>query len=258
MAATTFMPSSERLSKQPWSPSFALLIAELELHRHGPLVTVAVPSHIPQTSSKLPARPHPSWRQQSPAQVMGEPPRPATCLVRKGQHAHAGRWVRDSNPAPGCFAVQGRGGGCLVTCDCRSPTVTARDHRGPAVPDAVRTQRGPGPRAWEAVSGGAPSSDGPAQRSRPVTAVDPRRPSRTAAWGTSRARPARTNLAQPWRRWSPSSGDGRGPSPDDHPARWQARTRARQPKSCGTVSLVQEVKAAAEDGRRRRPPAGRP
>jgi hypothetical protein len=30
-----------------------------------------------------------------------------------------------------------------VTCDSDSPTVTAHDHRRPAVPDAVRTQREP-------------------------------------------------------------------------------------------------------------------
>jgi hypothetical protein len=33
------------------------------------------------------------------------------------------------------------------------------------------------------------------------------------------------NLAQAWQRWLPSSGDGQGPSPDDHPARWLARSR---------------------------------
>jgi hypothetical protein len=42
------------------------------------------------------------------------------------------RW--DSNPSPGCFAVQGQGG---------EAPLTARARRGPAVPDAVRTQRGP-------------------------------------------------------------------------------------------------------------------
>jgi hypothetical protein len=53
------MPSSERLSKRSWSLSFALLITGSELYRCGPLVTVVVPSHILQTSSKLAARPHP-------------------------------------------------------------------------------------------------------------------------------------------------------------------------------------------------------
>jgi hypothetical protein len=33
-----------------------------------------------------------------------------------------------------------------VTCNSQFPTLTARAHRGPAVPDAVRTQRGPAPR----------------------------------------------------------------------------------------------------------------
>jgi hypothetical protein len=53
------MPSSERLPKPRWSRSFALLVAGLELYRCGPLVTVVVPSHILQTSSKLAARLHP-------------------------------------------------------------------------------------------------------------------------------------------------------------------------------------------------------
>jgi hypothetical protein len=56
---TSCMPSSERRSKRSWSPSFALLIAGLELYRYGPPVTVVVPSHILQTSSKLDARPRP-------------------------------------------------------------------------------------------------------------------------------------------------------------------------------------------------------
>ena len=50
---------------------------------------------------------------------------------------------RGSNPAPRCFASPRRGGGRSVTCDSELPTVTARARRGPAVPDAVRTQRGP-------------------------------------------------------------------------------------------------------------------
>ena len=46
--------------------------------------------------------------------------------------------------ALGCFAVRGPSGDAPVTCDSHLPTVTARVHRGPAVSDAVRTQRGPG------------------------------------------------------------------------------------------------------------------
>jgi hypothetical protein len=56
-----------------------------------------------------------------------------------------GRW--DSNPAPGCFTVQGRDGERRLTCDGDSPTLTARARRGPAVPDGVRIQHGPGSRA---------------------------------------------------------------------------------------------------------------
>jgi hypothetical protein len=51
--------------------------------------------------------------------------------------------MRGSNPVRCCSAVRGRSGGPPVTCDPHSPTVTARARRGPAVPDAMRTERGP-------------------------------------------------------------------------------------------------------------------
>jgi hypothetical protein len=54
---TSCMPSSERLATRSWSPSFALLIAGLEMHRYGPLVTVVIPSHILQASSRRPSGP---------------------------------------------------------------------------------------------------------------------------------------------------------------------------------------------------------
>jgi hypothetical protein len=53
------------------------------------------------------------------------------------------REPRGSNPAPCCFAVRGRSGECRATSDSGMPAVTARARRGPAVSDAVRTQRGP-------------------------------------------------------------------------------------------------------------------
>jgi hypothetical protein len=61
-----------------------------------------------------------------------------------------GNTLRGANPERCCFAVRGRGRGLPVTCDPDSPTVTARARRGPPVPDAVRTQHGPGSRAWKA------------------------------------------------------------------------------------------------------------
>src|SRR5215217_4934965 len=64
-----------------------------------------------------------------------------TSLIGKGADAAAVRW--DSNPAPGYIAVRGRSGECHVTCDSRSPPLTAHARRGPAVSDAPRTQRGP-------------------------------------------------------------------------------------------------------------------
>jgi hypothetical protein len=92
-----------------------------------------------------------------------------TRLVGKGRRrpAAAGRW--DSNPAPGCFAGRGRSGGRPVTCGSQSPTVTAGDHRRPAVLDAVRTQRGPRIRSdpVTAASGATQSGAGsPAEEGR--------------------------------------------------------------------------------------------
>jgi hypothetical protein len=71
----------------------------------------------------------------------------------QGPQTHGSGWVRGSNPVPGCFAVRGRSGGWPVTCDCDLPTVTARARREPAVADAMRTQHGPGSRAWKARPG---------------------------------------------------------------------------------------------------------
>ena len=68
------------------------------------------------------------------------------CLTSRYLQRQAMRWRWDSNPAPGCFAVPGRDGERPLTCDADSPTLTARARRGPAVPDAVRTQHGPGRR----------------------------------------------------------------------------------------------------------------
>jgi hypothetical protein len=58
--------------------------------------------------------------------------------------------LRGSNPAQCCSAVRGRSGGPPLTCDPHSPIVPARARRGPAVPDAARTQHGPGSQAWKA------------------------------------------------------------------------------------------------------------
>jgi hypothetical protein len=51
--------------------------------------------------------------------------------------------LRGSNPVQCSSAVRGRSGGPPATCDLLWPGMTARARRGPAVPGAVRTQRGP-------------------------------------------------------------------------------------------------------------------
>jgi hypothetical protein len=52
--------------------------------------------------------------------------------------------MRASNPVQRCSAGRGRSGGPPLTWDPHSPSMTARARPGPALPDAVRTQRGPG------------------------------------------------------------------------------------------------------------------
>src|SRR4029453_11702518 len=54
-----------------------------------------------------------------------------------------GRW--DSNPPSRSFISRRPGGEGRLTCGWCIPVVTARALRGPAVPDAVRTQHGPAP-----------------------------------------------------------------------------------------------------------------
>jgi hypothetical protein len=79
-----------------------------------------------------------------------------TCLVGKGRRPTAAVGVRGSNPVQCCCTVRGRSGGRPVTCDSYSPAVTARAHRRPAVPGAMRIQRGPErayTRAWKHCQG---------------------------------------------------------------------------------------------------------
>jgi hypothetical protein len=54
------------------------------------------------------------------------------------------RRLRGSNPVRCCFSVRRRSRRRPAACHPYLPTVTARAHRGPAAPGAVRTQRGPG------------------------------------------------------------------------------------------------------------------
>ena len=79
-------------------------------------------------------------------------------LVGKGRRP-AAVGLRGSNPAPGYSVASGQGGEGHVTCDSRSPKLTARARREPGVPNLMRTQRGPG------VSGPVRSRTPPALRS---------------------------------------------------------------------------------------------
>jgi hypothetical protein len=96
-------------------------------HRCCPLLSPApCPRHAPKGAS--------------PRKRPGLPPG-GCAVVSVG--VDPGRRRRGSNPVPCWFGVRGRGGECHVTCVFHSPSVTARARRGPAVSDAVRTQRGP-------------------------------------------------------------------------------------------------------------------
>jgi hypothetical protein len=115
------------------------------------------------------------------------------------------RW--DSNPAPGCFAVQGRDGERPLTCDAGSPTLTASARRGPAVPDAVRTQRGPGRRATASLGSAVgrrrwywskPNGQPEPVRQMPgLTAVDRSRPFLRARGGHAGLLPSRAGAPMP-------------------------------------------------------------
>jgi hypothetical protein len=109
----------------------------------------------------------------------------------------------DSKPPPPQLSGRGLRRAKPLTCGSYSPTATARARRGPAVPDAVRTQHGPGrgaPRAWEALSGCSLFGSNTGQGPQTVTGVDRWRPLQTAASGTAGARAeGRTRLSL--RRW---------------------------------------------------------
>jgi hypothetical protein len=71
-----------------------------------------------------------------------------------------------------------------------------------------------------------------------ATAGDRGRPLGAGATGTWRARPARTNLAQAWRRWSPARPEAK-PVQIDHLPRWQSSEGvAAAPDAAPTRSLT--------------------
>ena len=164
----------------------------------------------------------PSWAPRS----RGQAPK-GRGSRRRG--AAASKW--DSNPAPGCFAVRGRSGGPPVTCDSDLPTVTARARQEPAVSDAVRTQRGPGLRAWKARPD-SPLSRDPTPMAqvrscatdRPLLTVSDRQmPMLRARGGHARAR---TTLAPAGRQRSPAEPEGEA-SPRRPPTSLASRRRRR-------------------------------
>jgi hypothetical protein len=85
-------------------------------------------------------------RQRSQAEPEGEarPRRPLGSLARAVGPAAAGG-VRGSKPPPSCSSGRGPGHEGTATCGSFRPVVTGRARRGPAVPDATRTQHGPAP-----------------------------------------------------------------------------------------------------------------
>jgi hypothetical protein len=63
---------------------------------------------------------------------------------RQGPQARGSVWGEGFDPVQCCFAVRDDRGGPPLTCDPHLPGMTARARRVPAVPDAARTQHGPG------------------------------------------------------------------------------------------------------------------
>ena len=135
-----------------------------------------------------------------------------------------------SNPLPMLLRRRGRSGERSMTCDSDSLIVTAHARRRPAVPDAVRTQHGPGSRAWKArpVPRSRREATGMAlvRRScdRPLLTVRDRQlPVLRARGGHGRRRPTRLGRGGDGRqlgRWARSVQGDTGP-------RWQAPGRVR-------------------------------
>jgi hypothetical protein len=79
----------------------------------------------------------------APARLLGEARPSATPASLQGPPAR-GRVGWDSKPLPRRFHRRGYRGEGAVACGFFLPAVTARARPRPAVPDAMRTQRGPG------------------------------------------------------------------------------------------------------------------
>jgi hypothetical protein len=80
------------------------------------------------------------WPQAQP-EVETRPGRPACFVGKGGRPAAVG--LRSSNPPPQYRSGRGPGREDALACGSSMPVVTAHVRRQPAVPDAVRTQRGP-------------------------------------------------------------------------------------------------------------------
>lgn len=142
------------------------------------------------------------WRRWPPARPQSEALPQGEALPRQALAGWQGaggprqldRW--GSNPAPRCPGLPGPGSVCAVTWDSRMPAVTARAHRGPAVSDAVRTQRGPVPphpdQAWAVDSGYAPDRLG----GRSPGTESPWEGARPRGWGRSARRASHASRSQ--------------------------------------------------------------
>jgi hypothetical protein len=140
-----------------------------------------------------------------------------------------------------------------MPCDLhsRSPTVTARAHRGPAVSDAVRTGQGPGSRAWKARPGtplsrdATPMAQVKALLERPLLSVGDREGPLLRARGGHGRRGSR---------WLGSGSGGHKlyrrvrPVRDDHLPRWQVAGGARQWNSGGLPSRYHPGRGASSGG----------
>jgi hypothetical protein len=141
-APTTCMPCSFALLPHPRSGLCAQPTGLREVTvsvRWIPLVTAAYGTQVarPARTTML------ALAATAPARLLGEARPSATPASLQGPPAR-GRVGWDSKPLPRRFHRRGYRGEGAVACGFFLPAVTARARPRPAVPDAMRTQRGPG------------------------------------------------------------------------------------------------------------------
>jgi hypothetical protein len=164
-------------------------------------------------------------RRRLPARPEGEARPRCSCLVGKspgksrGGLAAAG--VGDLNPAPSCFHIQGRRGGCRVTCDSCAP---GRDRSCPLRTSGSRCRADLARTRATTITAGS----GPVRSRTPAALRSSATRNRIGQPGTARPIPLlgkwwtscpwSTNTSPPWMQFSRNLPRGRDAQPSNHPA----------------------------------------